>query len=261
MSVLLFVIVFSAGLGLVVQSTLRGQGAAVSSTPAAASKPAEHHFEAAGTAGMPADNTPATRSGPPAGYAGAGMSGMMPARMPEVWQAQQNIPYLLAKYAETADEKERAKIKEGLAKELEKLFDLQQKERESEIADIEARVKRLRDMLDKRTKARQSIISNRLDQLIREAEGLGWVEPAPAGMPASGMMPMPSGSGMYSGARSGMGGSGGGGMGYGAGMGAYGPVQATPAEVPKATPDGAKRTTGTTSKKRAVGPGAKRSTP
>jgi hypothetical protein len=196
----------------------------------------------------------------------------MPSVLPEAWQAQQQIPGLLAKYAETTDEKERAKIKEELSKALEKLFDLQQQERGSEIADIEARVKRLRDMLDKRTKARQSIISNRLEQLIREAEGLGWVDPAAGGPPGmmmgtmsgSGMMPYPSGPGMRPAV--GAGGSGvygGPRMGIGGVMGPYGPVQATPTAPPKASSEAAKPAPSTTPKKRSgsSGSGSSPSTP
>jgi len=148
---------------------------------------------------------------------------------PEAWQAQEEIFNLLAKYGETTDEKERAKIKEGLSKVLAKVFDLQQKERESEIADIEGRVKRLRELLDKRTKARQSIITNRLDQLLREADGLGWVELMP-GMGVGGM------GGGYGGF-----GFGGMGMGAGAAMGSSGPARVTPT-APQPTPAPAKST-------------------
>jgi len=217
---LLFVTVLSAGLGLVVQSTLRGQETAGSSTPPAAAAPASR--DAALDAAV--QQLEQFRRGP----------GMVTAPRragdQEAWQAQQEIPNLLAKYGETTDEKERAKIKEGLSKVLAKLFDLQQKERESEIADIEGRVRRLREMLDKRTKARQSIITNRLEQLLREAEGLGWVEPAPAGMSGMGAR----GMGMYGGM----------GMGYGPAAGSRGSVEAGPAETTPLTPSSEKPAAG-----------------
>ncbi|HEV3024616.1 MAG TPA: hypothetical protein VGX76_19205, partial [Pirellulales bacterium] len=43
---------------------------------------------------------------------------------------------------------------------------------------IEARVKKLREVINKRNEAKRSIIDKRLDQLIREADGLGWNAPA-----------------------------------------------------------------------------------
>jgi len=229
-SLFLFAIVLSAGLGFIVQSALRGQGAAVSSTPrAAATEPAQNAAPAAEARSVRGRSAPAASNVPSYGsYSSAGMSRYGGAGDQEAWQAQQEIPKLLAKYGQTTDETERAKIKDGLSKVLAKLFDLQQKEREREIADIEGRVKRLREMLDKRTKARQSIISNRLDQLLREAEGLGWVEPAPGSMPG---MPGMGAGGMGGG----YGGFGGMGMGASGVMGSSGPARVAPT-APQPTP-------------------------
>ena len=61
---------------------------------------------------------------------------------------------------------------------MEKEFDLQQKRRDLDLVRVEARLKKVRDLMKKRSEARQSIIDKRLDQLIREAEGLGWTPPA-----------------------------------------------------------------------------------
>src|SRR5205823_6115072 len=81
---------------------------------------------------------------------------------------------LIGEYARTEDEAQRVKTKAKLAEALQKQFDLQQKRRDLEVAHIEAQVKKLREVMRKRGEARQTIIDKRLDQLLREADGLGW---------------------------------------------------------------------------------------
>lgn len=85
---------------------------------------------------------------------------------------------LVSRYSEASEEEQRQKIKAQLAELVAKQFNLQQQIREDEVAQIEARVKKLRALIEKRKAAQQSIIENRLDQLLREAEGLGWTPPA-----------------------------------------------------------------------------------
>jgi hypothetical protein len=84
----------------------------------------------------------------------------------------------VSRYSEASDDEQRQKIKAQLAELVAKQFNLQQQIREDEVAQIEARVKKLRALIEKRKAAQQSIIENRLDQLLREAEGLGWTPPA-----------------------------------------------------------------------------------
>ncbi len=84
---------------------------------------------------------------------------------------------LVDEYSRTEDESQRGKIKAKLAANLEKEFELQQKRRDLEVARIEAQLKKLREIMRKRGEARQTIIDKRLDQLLREADGLGWTPP------------------------------------------------------------------------------------
>jgi hypothetical protein len=81
----------------------------------------------------------------------------------------------------TAPPEARASFREKLTNVLERQFDIQQQQRELEISQIEARIRRLREMLEKRNQARQKIVQERLNQLLREAEGLGWIAPGEAG--------------------------------------------------------------------------------
>lgn len=74
--------------------------------------------------------------------------------------------------AETA----RGTLKQAIVAALEKQFLLRQQYREREIQQIEERVKKLRAALDKRAAAKEKIIERRLNELLTEAEGLGWGE-------------------------------------------------------------------------------------
>ena len=96
----------------------------------------------------------------------------------EAAKAEQEQHRLLTNYAQSTDEKQRAAIKEALSKVLQRQFDLQIQQREREVSQIEARVKKLREMIAKRNAARQTIVTGRLDQLLNEMDGMGWVAPS-----------------------------------------------------------------------------------
>jgi hypothetical protein len=119
-------------------------------------------------------------------------------------QLGQKVESLVKQLADTTDENDRAKVKQSLQETLAQQFDTQQKVRELEVADVEARVKKLRDIITKRNDARRTIIEKRLDQLVREAEGLGWN--SPAGGPVVYAPNMPARFFGYSGAAGGKGG-------------------------------------------------------
>ena len=92
--------------------------------------------------------------------------------------AEQEVVEMIESYKRTENDVERSKIKSKLAALLEKEFDLQQKRRDLELGRAEARLKKVRELWKKRSDARQTIIDKRLDQLLREADGLGWTPPA-----------------------------------------------------------------------------------
>ncbi|HET6882566.1 MAG TPA: hypothetical protein VFI31_20535 [Pirellulales bacterium] len=107
-------------------------------------------------------------------------------------QLEVEVQTLARQLADSDDDKQRAELKPRLAAALEKQFDAQQKLREMEISRIEARVQKLRDLVRKRTDSRRKIIDNRYEQLLNDAEGLGWnstasngVQYAPLGLPQS----------------------------------------------------------------------------
>ena len=78
------------------------------------------------------------------------------------------------KLGEAKSDSDRSKIKEDLSQILEKQFDLRQKRHLDEIKSLEAKVKKLKELVDKRQENRREIVSKRLDQILSDAEGLGW---------------------------------------------------------------------------------------
>jgi hypothetical protein len=72
---------------------------------------------------------------------------------------------------------DRDKLRTDLREVLGKQFDIQRQRRENEISQIEERVHKLRDQLKKRSDNRQKIIDNRIDQILNDADGLGWNGP------------------------------------------------------------------------------------
>jgi hypothetical protein len=148
-----------------------------------------------GMAGMPAGG-----GGVPAG---GGMPGMMPGMMgsgpmPPVSEDERLETWVnraLADYVQTEDQNARKEQREQIAQALDRIFDIRQERRMEELESLEQRVQKLRATLETRDKLKSDILKNRLDYLIREADGLGWGDgpPTPAGMRA------PSGMGTGSG--------------------------------------------------------------
>ena len=81
---------------------------------------------------------------------------------------------LARKLGEAKSDSDRAKLKDDLAQILEKQFDLRQKRHLDEIKALEEKIKKLKGLVDKRQENRREIVSNRLDQILRDAMGLGW---------------------------------------------------------------------------------------
>jgi hypothetical protein len=89
---------------------------------------------------------------------------------------------LVGEYSRTQDEGKRTAIKGKLSPLLDKQFDLQQKRRDLELAELEAQIKKVRDLMKKRADARPTIVEKRLDQILRDADGLGWAQPGSGGV-------------------------------------------------------------------------------
>ena len=81
---------------------------------------------------------------------------------------------LAQQLAAAKSDSDREKIKAQLAEILEKQFDQRQKRHEEEIKQLEAQIKKLKDLVDKRQENRREIIGARLNQIVKESQGLGW---------------------------------------------------------------------------------------
>lgn len=85
---------------------------------------------------------------------------------------------LAAQYGAAKDDGAKEKVRGQLRDVLDKQFTVHHKRREVELAKLEARVGSLRELLNKRSEQRQTIVDRRLEQLVRDAEGLGWSAPS-----------------------------------------------------------------------------------
>jgi hypothetical protein len=103
----------------------------------------------------------------------AGMRGFAKSAAEEQQLTHQSSE-LAHKLRDAKSEGDKDKLRTKLAETLDKQFDLRQKRHTAEIEQLEAQLKRLKDLVQKRQEARRDIIGKRLDQLQREADGLGW---------------------------------------------------------------------------------------
>ena len=88
---------------------------------------------------------------------------------------------LVEKWKQAGNKADRAKIEQSLQAVLKEQFASRLGAHEKEIEQLEAEVKRLRDQLDLRRKKQGEIIEFRMEQILREAQGLGW-GPEPEGL-------------------------------------------------------------------------------
>jgi hypothetical protein len=93
---------------------------------------------------------------------------------PEEAAIAQQAEQAAHRVSEAKSDSDRDKAKSDLRELLEKQFDLRQQRHEKEITALETQVKKLKDLVRKRTDNRREIVSKRLDQVLNDAEGLGW---------------------------------------------------------------------------------------
>ncbi len=85
-----------------------------------------------------------------------------------------SITPLVEQLKEAKTDTDRDKIKVQLKEVLDTQFAAHQQRHEKELADLESKVKKLKDLVAKRQENRREIVANRLDQIMRDAQGLGW---------------------------------------------------------------------------------------
>jgi hypothetical protein len=88
--------------------------------------------------------------------------------------AQDQIAKLAQQYAKATGEDEKKDVRKKLSDALGQQFDLLAERQKKELEDLEKQVADLRALLKKRQDNRGTIINRRLEQVLQDAEGLGW---------------------------------------------------------------------------------------
>jgi hypothetical protein len=91
------------------------------------------------------------------------------------------VSELAAKYKSLSDDEERGAVEQELMARVNDQFTVRQALREKELAELEEQVKHLRDLHEKRNGQKDRIVGDRVQQLLREAQGLGWGDAGGAG--------------------------------------------------------------------------------
>ena len=84
----------------------------------------------------------------------------------------------IGKLKSAKNDTEKTALTKQISQLLDKSFERDMQRREKQISDVETRVKKLRDQIEKRKKAKDDIISLRLKTIVNEADGLGFPEGA-----------------------------------------------------------------------------------
>jgi succinate dehydrogenase/fumarate reductase flavoprotein subunit len=84
---------------------------------------------------------------------------------------------LVQEYVKAEKEEDKKEIRKKLADVLGKQFDAHMKQQQEELAALERQISELKAIMKKRQDAKTTIIDRRMDQLIQDAEGLGWTAP------------------------------------------------------------------------------------
>jgi hypothetical protein len=104
---------------------------------------------------------------------------------PEDHQLNQESHENIGKLTAETDAAKKTDLEKEIKASLAKQFDARQEAREQELKNLEERVKQLRELFDKRQKAKDEIVDTRFQELVRASNGLGWGDDA-GGVPLGG---------------------------------------------------------------------------
>jgi hypothetical protein len=99
------------------------------------------------------------------------------------FQAQSQASQLAQQLVKATDEDEKSRLREKLTSTLNNIFDEHMKQQQKELDDLEKQIAHLRQIMKKRTDAKETIVERRIEQLIQDADGLGWNAPLAPGAP------------------------------------------------------------------------------
>lgn len=87
---------------------------------------------------------------------------------------EQQTRDLLSKYRASNDQAERDQLVKELTTVAAQEFDTRQESRSQELKDLEEQLKKLRALHERRAKEKDDIVRDRVRNLLRDADGLGW---------------------------------------------------------------------------------------
>jgi hypothetical protein len=90
------------------------------------------------------------------------------------FQLQAESAELANKYVKAKNDDEKGEIRKKLKDTLSKQFDLHMGQQRKELQELEKQIEHLRSVLSNRQEQKDRIVGKRIDQLIDEAQGLGW---------------------------------------------------------------------------------------
>src|SRR5262249_26517023 len=93
---------------------------------------------------------------------------------PEEMGLSKQAEELTRELASATSDSKRSEIRTKLGEVLTKQFDARQKRHHQEIDALEAKVAKLKELVNKRQVSREEIVARRLDQVVRDSQGLGW---------------------------------------------------------------------------------------
>lgn len=95
-------------------------------------------------------------------------------RKKEIYKLRKKVRRLSREYKETTLPERKQEIKRVLRETLSKFFDLKQEEKHCIITDLDERLRKLRERVNRRRENKEKIVDRRLNQIISNAEDLGW---------------------------------------------------------------------------------------
>jgi hypothetical protein len=100
-----------------------------------------------------------------------------PSNVYHQWQSQAQAAELAKQIVKEEKEESKKEIRKKLADLLNEQFEAHTAQQKKELDDLEKQIANLKSLLKKRQDAKSTIVERRMDQLIHEAEGLGWNTP------------------------------------------------------------------------------------
>jgi hypothetical protein len=94
---------------------------------------------------------------------------------PHQWQSES--AQLAKQYVDAKKEEDKTSIRKRLTETLGQQFDQHLQEQQKELDDLEKQIAHVKAVLKKRLDAKSTIVERRAEQLIQDAEGLGWNAP------------------------------------------------------------------------------------